>query len=210
MSVDVVIPAHNEGSRIAAVLEAVRGSSAIARVIVVADACTDSTVEVAYRYASNVVAIDAKDKGTAMANGLTLVTASHVLFLDADLQGLKPAHVDALALLEPLEGQLVGIRGNIPARALASNLPSLSGERRLPVEVARQAHLYGSGWQAETRLNATVARLGLPWRHIVLEGVTNPTKAVRAPLAWGWEVAQVGWSALAYGPELARYATHPG
>lgn len=208
MTVGVVVPAHNEASRLAAVLKAVCAAQGVDELVVVADACEDQTAAIAAQY-GHVVRIDAGNKGTAMAAGLAVLTASHVLFCDGDLEGLQPGHVTALATLAPLDGQLVGVRGDVPVPALAANVPSLSGERRLPVDVAARAALAGAGWEAETRLNALVARLGLPWRQVVLRGVTNPTKAARSPLRWAGEMIDVAAAGLTYGPELLRYTVRP-
>ena len=209
MTVDIVVPARNEARRLAGVLEPISVSGAAARIIVVADDCTDRTELVAQQF-GEVVRSSAANKGTAMALGLRAVTADLVLFIDADLEGLLPEHVQALATLPPLDGQVVGIRGDVPSGALAANLPSLSGERRLPVAVAVQARLAGSGWKAETRLNVTVARMGLPWRQVVLKGTSNPTKIDRHPLAWLAEMGQVATVGLAYAPELVAYTARPG
>jgi hypothetical protein len=46
---------------------------------------------------------------------------------------VQPQHIYGLATLPRWDGQLVGPRGDIPAKALAMNLPSLSGEQRLPL-----------------------------------------------------------------------------
>lgn len=208
MTVGVVVPAHNEARNLASVLGAITAAAGVDELVVVADACQDATAAIASRY-GHVIQIAAGDKGTAMAAGLAALNTSHVLFCDADLDGLQPGHITALTGLPPLDGQLVGVRGDVPLPILAANLPSLSGERRLPVDVARRAGLAGAGWEAETRLNALVARLRLPWRQVVLRGVSNPTKAARSPMGWAGEMIDVAAAGLTYGPELIRYTVRP-
>lgn len=208
---DVVVPAHNEASRIAPVLEAILSSPLTSSCIVVADACSDATADVARSYGAFVLEIGARDKGTAMAAGLRLVGTERVLFCDADLAGLRPGHVTALLGLPPLDGQLVGIRGNtvvgtpLPLAPVIGSLPSLSGERRLPTEFVRSVKLAGTGWEPETALNVAVVRAGLPHRQIILRGVANRSKAIRSPLAWLTEFVQVTKIMALYGPDLVRY-----
>ena len=206
---DVVVPAHNEASRIAPVLAAISGSPYVASLIVVADDCCDDTAAVAGAWATEVVAVDAHDKGTAMAAGLMKVATDTVVFVDADLSGLRPEHVSALVTFDPLDGQLVGVPGlrslDIPTTKVVASLPSISGQRRLPTWVARSVPLAGSGWRAETLLNVAVTRLDLPHRQIILKGVANRSKVVRSPWAWAKEVGQVVDTAACYGPELLRY-----
>lgn len=205
MTVDVVVPAHTEAPRIAPVLAAICGSPAVGQLIVVADACSDPTAAIASEYAT-VVPIDAGTKGTAMATGLAYVTTPTVLFCDADLSGLRPEHVTALCLLPPATGMLVGVRGKLPGgltvpKPLAA-WPSISGERRLPVNFVRGLHLEGKGWDAETVINAAVVEAGLPHRQVILRGVSNPRKG---PAKTVKEWLDVATATVAKSPELVRY-----
>ena len=203
-SVTVIIPAHNEAARLGPVLQAVV-TAAVGPVVVVADACTDGTEQVAAGYAQVVPSLG-KTKGTAMALGLAQVATRTVLFIDADLAGLAPEHVAYLASGPPAGGMLVGVRGTVgkvKVPGLVVALPSISGERRLPTAFARTIPLAGAGWQAETRINVAVARAGLPHRQVVLKGVSNPRRA--GPVKWVTELAQVSAVSVAHGPELARY-----
>jgi glycosyltransferase involved in cell wall biosynthesis len=202
---DVIIPAHNEATTVAAVVAAARASRAVGRIVVVADASTDHTVGQA-GLADAVVWSTAADKGTAVAAGLEHTSSDLIMLLDADLAGLRPEHVAALATREPLAGQVVALRSN---KEWAGGLPSLSGERRIPRAVLELARPVGAGWQLETRLNATVGRLGLPWHHIVFRGVSNPTKAAADPLGWLLEAGQVVAGSVANARGLAAYVTHP-
>lgn len=96
--VAVIIPAFNEGARIRAVLEAVRGSSLPDEIIVVNDASTDNTSAVA-KSIEGVRVIELPrnaGKGGAMAVGVEATQADVLLFIDADLQGVRPEHIDAI------------------------------------------------------------------------------------------------------------------
>lgn len=197
MSVDAVICAHDEGSTISGVLAAVSGARSIAAAIVVADACSDNTADIAEEAGALVLSISDGDKGTAMAAGLAAVGSDAVLFLDADLEGLTPAHVDALATAPPLAGMVVGLRDG----ANASGLPPLSGERRLPTQFARTIPMAGQGYRVELVIDAAVARAGLPHHHYAMRGVSNPIRPWRHPLMW----ADLAVFAAVHAPAMVLY-----
>jgi len=104
----VVIPAHNECHTIGACVDAamaaisrgdLRGEAA--RVIVVADACTDSTAQIARDHGADVLAIDARNVGAARAAGaqhLLALGARWLAFTDADTIVSPQWIVEQLAL----------------------------------------------------------------------------------------------------------------
>ncbi len=206
---DVVVPAHNEADTIAAVLFAIRGAPSVESIIVVADACTDATAEVAIKYADVVLTTDAGDKGTAMALGLTQVATDDVVFIDADLHGLAWQHVEALCTYPPAGGMLSGLRDEV--LSFGERLgPPITGERRLPAAFARSVHFAGQGYRAEILLDAAVGSARLPHRTIVLVGVTNPTRAATDPLGWLKMWADLALLCIGLAPELVRYLMAPG
>ncbi len=79
--VSVIIPAHQEEKYIENTLKSVKN----AEVIVVANACTDRTADVARRYASYV--IEANEKGVSKARnaGAAKASGDMLIFLDADI-----------------------------------------------------------------------------------------------------------------------------
>ncbi len=171
--VDVVVCAHNEEATIGPVLGAILGAPHLGRLIVVADECTDRTVELAFdALADVVVEVGHANKGSAMADGLRHVESDSVAFVDADLEGLRADHVEALLTAPPPWAMVVGIRDGYP-RSLGA-LPSISGERRVPTRFALELPLAGSGWGAELGINAAAIKAGLPWVHLHMAGVFNP------------------------------------
>ena len=86
-SVSVVIPAYNESESIAEVVSLLRSSAAWREIIVVDDASTDATGELAkaagaivFRHAYNM------GNGAAVKNGIRRATGEYVLIVDADGQ----------------------------------------------------------------------------------------------------------------------------
>lgn len=104
-----VIPAYNEAGRIGDVLRAVAASKLVDEIIVVTDGCSDSTAEEARGVAARVEELFNRKlsfrvfelkqnigKGGAMTYGAHRTDADVLLFLDADLIGIKSGQVDGL------------------------------------------------------------------------------------------------------------------
>jgi glycosyltransferase involved in cell wall biosynthesis len=173
-SIDFVVPAHNEAASVGAVVRAIRGSACCRAVIVVADACHDATAaEAQAAGAELVVEVAAHDKGTAMARGLDFVRTPSVGFVDADLEGLQPEHLDALA---SFPGEMAVGCGPGARELIASTtpLPPIGGQRVLPTAVARAADLSGSGYEAEMKLNLAARQMGVRTVEVPLPGLRHP------------------------------------
>src|SRR5687767_6720203 len=104
MTVCAIVPAYNEAARVTAVLDAIAQAKRVDEIIVVDDGSSDSTRETAASHpAAGAGRLRAfrqepnQGKGAAMRRGADETDADVLLFLDADLIGLTPAHVDALA-----------------------------------------------------------------------------------------------------------------
>lgn len=171
--VDVIVCAHNEEATIFQVVTAIMGSHYRRYCVVVADSCTDKTVEVARNAGAHVVEVAAGNKGSAMAYGLRYVSTRDIAFVDADLEGLQVRHIDALLTWAP-GWMVVGIRDG--HHSSLGRFPSISGERRVPRRLAEEVRLTGTGWKAELILNAACMKAGIPWAHVLMRGVKNPRR----------------------------------
>lgn len=108
--VAAIVPAYNESNRVCAVLDALAGAQHVDEINVVTDGCTDDTAEqvriwLAARPSNTPVAnlyVLKRNigKGGAMTHGAHHTDAEILLFLDADLIGLRSAQVDDM--LEPM------------------------------------------------------------------------------------------------------------
>lgn len=203
--VDVVICAHNEERTVASVVSAALVAPSLGRLVVVCDACTDNTEEeaaaVGLQLASHagqllVVRTDFRTKGSAMAEGLRHCETETVAFVDADLWGLRHAHVEVLLTHPPKPGMVVGLRDGYPDAF--GRFPSISGERRVTRRLAEEVGLAKSGWEAELMLAEACQKAGLPWAHVVMRGVTNP----RRPKPDEWR--KVAGAAFRRAPALLR------
>lgn len=134
--VSLIIPAYNEDKRLAAVLQAACQSQYLDEIIVVDDGSVDQTAVVARSY-EGVRVISQKNQGkhSAVLTGVKACQGEILLFLDADLQGLKPSVIDRLVI--PIrQGQadmsVVYRRGQHPlVKYLYPIEPMLAGERCL-------------------------------------------------------------------------------
>lgn len=132
----VIIPAFNEKDRISSVLEVVLKVPIIDEVIVVDDGSTDGTFDVASRYSSVRVIKREQNggKGAAMQTGIESTDADIIAFIDADLVGMKPYHIESL--ISPLlqDEDLMMTVGKFTGGRLSTDLaqaivPVISGQR---------------------------------------------------------------------------------
>lgn len=186
----VLIPAFNESDRIAATVKAARTLRGISRVIVIDDASTDTTADLAEQAgADSVVRLERNlGKGGAMDAGLRMLQEPFILMLDADLgesAGL------AQPLLDPvLEGRadmtvavfpeltrpagqgrsqgggfglaLKAARAGIRALTGADLVAPLSGQRALDRRIIESMGGFAKGFGVETALSGWAAAGG--WR----------------------------------------------
>lgn len=140
-TVSCIIPAYNEGSHIAGVLEAVAGHPLISEVLVIDDGSTDNTREVASAFLSDTVRLISQEKNggksAALTHGIREASGELLLFLDADLLNLDQACVTDL-LTPVLEGKAdisISLRKNTLAPWHWIGLDYISGERVIPKEL---------------------------------------------------------------------------
>lgn len=162
----VLIPALDEATTIASVIAVARGA-AVGPVVVIDDGSKDGTADAAAAAGAEVVRLETnRGKGGALAAGARARREAVVVLLDADLTGLRPKHVRALAQpvvagrADMTRGVFVGGRW---ATALAQRLlPILNGQRallregllavpglaesRYGVEIAIAEHAKSEGW----------------------------------------------------------------
>lgn len=188
----ILIPAFNEATRIAAVLEVVSGSSADRQVWVIDDGSTDDTASVARRFPGVQVlrTEENQGKGAAMWAGVAATDAELLVFLDADLRGLRPEHVDAL--VEPVMtgtaemtiGLFRGGRGSTDFSHIIA--PWVSGQRAIRRDAFLSLDAARASRQGIELLLTRAAReqgwrvINVPW-----QGVTHAMKEEKLGLVRG-------------------------
>lgn len=180
--VTAVIPAWNEAQTVGAVVYAALDAHLVDDVVVVDNASTDATAMVAAAHGARVVFEPTPGKGQAMRTGVAAAPhARVVVFLDADLVCLSPAHIDRLvaAVVSGRADMACGLfdRGPLANRIFLDALPVLTGQRAVRRELFDL--LDGDdvrGYRVEAALNSLVAQRCLVRRDEVLPGLWHRTK----------------------------------
>ncbi len=177
-----VIPAWNEAATIGAVVYAALDARLVDVVVVVDNASSDATAAVAAAHGARVVCEPTPGKGQALRTGVAAVPdADVVVFLDADLVGLRPDHIDGLVAAVRSGGadMACGLfdRGPVANPIFLDRLPILTGQRALRRELFdRLAAEDVAGYRVEAALNSLVFRQALVRRDQVLDGLWHRPK----------------------------------
>jgi glycosyltransferase involved in cell wall biosynthesis len=182
----VIIPAFNEAATLERVLRRVLLQPCVQQVVVVDDASTDSTAEIANRFAGDprvqlVRHRVNRGKGAALRTGLDAIAASVVIVQDADLE-YDP--VDYSRIIAPiLEGRadaVYGVRGFsgetaysywfVLGNRLVTTITNVlfncyirdmeTGFKAMRTELMRRLRLTGRRFDIEPEITARLLRLG--------------------------------------------------
>ncbi len=183
MKIAAILPAYNEAARVRDVIRTVKKSFSVDEILVVNDGSTDDTAKVV-KSISGVKLINLefnKGKGGAMMAGVAATNADVLLFLDADLIGLNPEHVESL--VAPVKiGKVkmaVGMfRGGRKLTDWSQKLvPSISGQRAIRREIFEQIPYLGkSRYGVEMAITRFCHHYRVPTEIVLLPGVTHPMK----------------------------------
>jgi polyisoprenyl-phosphate glycosyltransferase len=177
-----VIPAWNEAATVGAVVYAALDARLTDEVIVVDNASSDATANVAAAHGARVVHEPTTGKGEAMRAGVAAAgDADVIVFLDADLFGLGPHHVDGLvaSVIGGDADMACGLfdRGPVANPIFLEGLPVLTGQRALRRELFEELDLRDvRGYRVEAALNSLVAQQRLRRHDQVLSGLWHRTK----------------------------------
>ncbi len=184
MRVSVVIPAFNEAGRIGKVLEPLLQVPEVDEIIVVDDGSSDNTAEEAERFGVKVIRLDHNvGKALALDVGVREARNDVLLFLDADLVGLRPGHVKKLieAYGQGDADIVIGVfrEGRIGTDISMTIAPFLSGQRVLHRRIwerVRKALDEDTSFGVEMALTKAALKEGWKQTKVRLEGVSHVRK----------------------------------
>ena len=178
-----MIPAYNEGHRIDVAIRAVLEAALVNEVIVVSDGSADNTVAVARQFEGvRVVELPFNvGKGGAMCAGVAHTDADIIAFIDADLVGLRPNHVDQIIrpLLNGHCDMCIGVfrGGKFWSDTGQVITPFLSGQRAMYRRLFEAVpFLPEIRMGAEVTITTYAKRLKATVLKVVLRGVSNTHK----------------------------------
>lgn len=181
MTTAAISAAHNEAETVGDVVDVARRATRVHEVIVVDNASWDDTGDIARRRGARVVDCATKGKGQAMAAGVAATDADLIVFLDADLLGLTPEHVDSL--VAPVASGEVAMsmglfdRGDDLNPVFLNVLPKLTGQRAMRRELFEQLSADDiRGYKVEAALNSLCNEHDLPTTAFVCDGLWHRTK----------------------------------
>lgn len=187
-----MLPAYNEAARIADVLRAVQHAPSVDEIIVVNDGSTDATARIVRKF-QDVCLVNLpinRGKGGAMVAGAAVTDADVLVFLDADLIGLKAEHVESLispvriGLAEMAVGKF---RGGRKLTDWSQKLvPSISGQRAiLRARFEEIPDLERSRYGVEMAITRFCHHFRVPTEMVPIPGVTHPMKEEKLGLLRG-------------------------
>ena len=184
-----IIPAHNEAETVGTVVATAHASPLVDDVVVVDGGSSDGTGAAAEAAGARTIPVEGEGKGEAMAAGVAATDDEVIVFLDADLRGLRADHVDRLVRSVTTRGAVMACglfdRGRWLNPLFLHVGPVLTGERALRRELFTSlAPDDVTGYRIEAALNARAAELGAPVAIFVCDGMWHRTKEEKAASPW--------------------------
>lgn len=181
VKIAAVIPAKNEAPTVGQVVDAARQAQLVDEVIVVDNGSSDRTAQAAADRGAFLVTSREPGKGETMRAGVDSTDAEVIVFLDADLTGLRADHVDRLVrpVVEGRAGMVCGLfdRGPLLNPLFLRLLPILTGERALRREIFESLGPDDlAGYKVEAALNSFCSEHDIPTIAFVCDGMFHRTK----------------------------------
>ena len=177
--ISCVVCAYNEADRIRNILDVIVGHPTLGEVIVVNDGSTDETEALIRSYPTIRVLSHSPNRGKtyALSRGIAAARYDHLMLLDADLAGITPADIDALAA-PVMRGEAevsISLRSNSLWVYRQLGLDFVSGERVVPkwlLKSAVEAMQRLPRWGGEVFMNEIFIRQGcriavVRWRRVL-------------------------------------------
>jgi len=192
MEISAIIPAYNEAERIEAVLHPLQQVDSIRQIVVVDDGSNDETAKIAESMGVNVQRLPINcGKAAALNVGVRYSNHDVVLFLDADLVGLRSDQVEKLVqtYFESQADMVVGVfkKGRLNTDLSQTIAPYLSGQRVLSKALWQrvQQKVDDMDFGVEIALKKLSLKEGWHEVRVELDGVTHVMKEKKRGLGKG-------------------------
>lgn len=199
----ILVPAKDEDGTIAGVIAAAAPVAALfgGQVVVVADHCSDRTVEVASRAGAVVFEreTDSPSKATAVSLGIAVLDAEVVCLLDADCVDLSSAGVLQIVMpvLRKEATMSVASFDYGPWSWLVESLPWSTGQRAFPSDLYPIGDDRLESYNVELLLNEAVGRVGGTTFSRTLPGLRHRSKVAKTGLLDGVRANFRMWRSIA-------------
>jgi glycosyltransferase involved in cell wall biosynthesis len=205
MEVSVIVPAFNEEKNISRVLEPLCSMSEPYEILVVNDGSTDKTSDVVRSFGIQVLDLPKNmGKSQAMRAGLINTSGEVILYLDADLIGLRKEHIQWLVtpVKDDIADMTVGVfcSGRGMTDIAQRITPFLSGQRGIKRKCLSffNEEQWESGFGIEIALTRYARDHQLRILEIPLDNVSQTMKEEKLGMAKGmkarlkmyWEIAR--------------------
>ena len=194
--VTAIVPAYNEASRIGRVLEVLTTYPNFREIIVVDDASTDGTWNVAKKFDVKYIRNDVnRGKGYSMDRAVQLANTEIIFFCDADISGLTHEVIDEITqpVLSGEVDMFIGMRNRkwYFAHQIITLVPLLGGERALTKSLWQKLpDYYKQYFKVEVALNFYALYYGNGFHYKVFRGLSQVIKEKKYGL---WEGTKQRW-----------------
>ncbi len=192
MNISAVVPAYNEAARIGAVLRPLVSCPLVDEIIVVDDGSNDGTADVARKFGVKVVELpENRGKASALDAGVSAAKNDVLLFLDADLVGLRTEHIERL-IKAYREGEVDMVVGVFTDGRMNTDLaqfinPFASGQRIISKALWDRAKekVHEMDYGIEIALSKLAVKEGWRKEKVKLDGVTHVLKEEKRGFSQG-------------------------
>lgn len=192
MKISAIVPAYNEEERIEAVLQPLKRVQLVNQVIVVDDGSTDATAKIAQKMGVEVAILPINcGKAAALDFGVQRAKNEVLLFLDADLVGLRADQIQDLiqTYFKEQVDMVVGVfrNGRLNTDLSQTLAPYLSGQRVLSKALWQrvQQRVDDMDFGVEIALKKLSFKEGWRVMRVELNGVTHVMKEKKRGLSKG-------------------------